>query len=248
MLPTTAAHRVLKADPVMAQLIHKAVRYEPDERLTQTPFEVLARAIAHQQLHANAARNILTRFVALFDGGLFPLPQHVVDTDQARLRAVGFSGSKVAALKDLAAKAVLGIVPEREELDALSNEEIIERVTQVRGVGRWTVEMMLMFQLQRPDVLPVDDFGVRQGFQLAYGLKGMPTPKALAAFGERWKPYRSIAAWYLWRAVDLHKQGVLPPCDDPPRLKLQQRLKRPKRAKRKTAAKKSRGKTRRSTR
>ncbi len=111
----------------------------------------------------------------------------------------------------------------------MSDEEIIERLTQVRGVGRWTVEMMLMFQLQRPDVLPVDDFGVRQGFQFAYGLRGMPTPKALAAFGERWKPYRSIAAWYLWRAVDLHKQGVLPPCDDPPRLKQQKRPKRPKR-------------------
>ncbi len=241
MLPTTAAHRVLKADPVMAQLIRKAVRYEPDERLRQTPFEVLARAIAHQQLHANAARNILTRFVGLFDGGLFPLPQHVVDIDHARLRAVGFSGSKATALKDLAAKAVLGIVPQREELDALSDEEIIERLTQVRGVGRWTVEMMLMFQLQRPDVLPVDDFGVRQGFQFAYGLKGMPTPKALAAFGERWKPHRSIAAWYLWRAVDLHKQGILPPCDDPPRLKLQKRsrVKTRKVAKRTRSAAKS---------
>ena len=226
MLPTTAAHRVLKADPVMSQLIRKAVRYQPDERLKQTPFEVLARAIAHQQLHANAARNILARFVALFHGGLFPLPQHVVDIDHERLRAVGFSGSKAAALKDLAAKAMLGIVPERDALDALSDEEIIERLTQVRGVGRWTVEMMLMFQLQRPDVLPVDDFGVRQGFQFAYGLKGMPTPKALAAFGERWKPYRSIAAWYLWRAVDLHKQGLLPPCGNPPRLKIQKRVAR----------------------
>jgi len=223
----------------MAKLIEKAVRYEPDERLRQTPFEVLARAIAHQQLHANAARNILARFVALFEGGLFPLPQHVIDTDHDRLRAVGFSGSKVAALKDLAAKALLGVVPEREALDALSDEEIIERLTQVRGIGRWTVEMMLMFQLQRPDVLPVDDFGVRQGFQFAYGLKGMPTPKALAAFGERWKPYRSIAAWYLWRAVDLHKQNLLEPCKSPPRVKLQQRPKKKaaKKALRKAAKK-----------
>jgi DNA-3-methyladenine glycosylase II len=233
MLHTADADRILTADPVMAKLIAKAVRYEPDERLKQTPFEVLARAIAHQQLHANAARNILARFVALFDGGLFPLPRHVVDTDHARLRAVGFSGSKVAALKDLAAKALLGVVPEREALEGLSDEEIIERLTRVRGIGRWTVEMMLMFQMQRPDVLPVDDFGVRQGFQLAYGLKGMPTPKALAAFGERWKPYRSIAAWYLWRAVDLHKQNLLEPNENPPRLKL---LKKPKKKAKKKAA------------
>jgi DNA-3-methyladenine glycosylase II len=236
MLHTADAHRVLTTDPVMAQLIDKAVRYEPDERLKQTPFEVLARAIAHQQLHANAARNILARFVALFDGGLFPLPQHVVDMDLARLRAVGFSGSKVAALKDLAAKALLGVVPDRRALDDLSDDAIIERLTQVRGVGRWTVEMMLMFQLQRPDVLPVDDFGVRQGFQFAYGLKRMPTPAALAQYGRRWAPYRSIAAWYLWRAVDLHKQGLLQPADKPPRLPLQKRPNEKKKKKKKKKA------------
>jgi DNA-3-methyladenine glycosylase II len=237
MLITPAAHRALKTDPVMAGLIRAAVRYEPDERLRQSPFEVLARAIAHQQLHANAARNILNRFVALFEGGLFPLPQHVIDTDHERLRAVGFSGSKVAALKDLATKALLGVVPNREALDALSDEQIIERLTQVRGVGRWTVEMMLMFQLQRPDVLPVDDFGVRNGFRLAYGLRGMPTPKALAQYGERWQPYRSIAAWYLWRANDLAKQELLPKCAQPPRLQLQKARPAPaKRAAAKRAA------------
>jgi DNA-3-methyladenine glycosylase II len=239
MLNTRAAHRVLKADPVMAGLIAAAVRYEPDERLRQTPFEVLARAIAHQQLHATAANNILQRFVALFEGGAFPLPQHVIETDAARLRAVGFSHSKIAALKDLAAKATQGVVPERAELETLSDEQIIERVTQVRGIGRWTVEMMLMFQLQRPDVLPIDDFGVRKGFQLAYGLKGMPRPKALAAFGERWKPYRSIAAWYLWRANDLAKQNLLPKCAHPPRVELQPKPKKKTVTKKKAVAKKS---------
>jgi DNA-3-methyladenine glycosylase II len=205
----------------MAGLIDNAVRYEPDERLEQTPFEVLSRAIAHQQLHATAANNILARFVALFEGAVFPLPQHVIDADAARLRAVGFSYAKIAALKDLAAKAASGVVPQRAELEDLSDEEIIDRLTQVRGIGRWTVEMMLMFQLQRPDVLPVDDFGVRNGFRLAYGLKGMPKPKALAKFGERWAPHRSIAAWYLWRAVDLSKQKLLPKCQRPPRIELQ---------------------------
>src|SRR5579862_533686 len=117
MLTTTAAHRVLKADPVMAGLIAAAVRYEPDATVEQTPFEVLARAIAHQQLHATAADNILARFIALFEGGVFPLPQHVIDVDAARLRAVGFSYAKIAALKDLASKAVLGVVPSRAELE-----------------------------------------------------------------------------------------------------------------------------------
>jgi hypothetical protein len=114
-------------------------------------------------------------------------------------------------LRDLAAKTLSGIVPMREHLHTLNDLQIIERLTAVRGIGRWTVEMLLMFQLRRPDVLPVDDFGVRQGFRLAYGLKELPPPKVLAMFGERWAPHRSAAAWYLWRAVDLHRAGQLPP-------------------------------------
>jgi hypothetical protein len=126
------------------------------------------------------------------------------------LRAVGFSFSKIAALKDLATKTVAGIVPDRNTLMDLEDAEIIARLTEVRGIGRWTVEMLLMFQLGRPDVLPVDDFGVRNGFRLAYGLRKMPAPKALAAYGERWAPHRSAAAWYLWRAVELKRAGSLP--------------------------------------
>jgi len=227
----------------MAYLVKKAARYAPDARVAQTPFEVLARAIAHQQLHATAANNILTRFIALFEGGLFPLPQQVIDADAAGLRAAGFSHAKIAALKDLATKALAGVVPDRQTLDQLSDEAIIERLTQVRGIGRWTVEMMLMFQMQRPDVLPVDDFGVRNGFRLAYGLKGMPTPKALAEYGERWKPFRSIAAWYLWRANELAKQNLLPKPRRPPRLALQ----KPRQAKQQARAprKPQRSRTRR---
>jgi DNA-3-methyladenine glycosylase II len=130
-------------------------------------------------------------------------------TDQT-LRAVGFSSSKAAALKDLALKATEGVIPARKELVALADAAIIERLTQVRGIGRWTVEMMLIFQLGRPDVLPVDDFGVRNGFRLAYGLRKMPHPRVLGAYGERWAPHRSTAAWYLWRALELHKAGTLP--------------------------------------
>jgi DNA-3-methyladenine glycosylase II len=174
------------------------------------PFEALAQAIAHQQLHAAAARNILGRFVTQVGGGKFPTPQLVVAAPEQALRAVGFSGSKIAALKDLAAKTIGGVVPDRATLEGLEDIEIITRLTEVRGIGRWTVEMLLMFHLGRPDVLPVDDFGVRLGFQVTNGLGKMPAPKALALYGERWGPHRSAAAWYFWRAVELQRAGKLP--------------------------------------
>ena len=217
-----AAHRILKADPVMAALIAAVgpVRLGRSAlRAQQSPFESLARAIAHQQLHGAAAERILGRLVALFAPASFPSPQQLLAAEPTQLRAVGFSFAKVAALKDLAAKTVAGIVPGgAAELAELSDLQIITRLTSVRGIGRWTVEMMLIFQLERPDVLPVDDFGVRNGFRLAYGLPGMPLPRALAEFGERWKPYRSMAAWYLWRAVELARSAQLPPCERPPRI------------------------------
>src|ERR1700689_590880 len=218
---TRAAYRRLRTDPVMAGLIAAAGRHNPTPLPDHPPFETLARAIAHQQLHGVAAERILARFVDACGEGGFPLPQQVLDATDALLRATGFSYAKIAALKDLAAKTLSGIVPARPELDALSDLQIIERLTEVRGIGRWTVEMMLMFQLQRPDVLPVDDFGVRNGFRLAYRLRGMPRARALAEFGERWQPYRSLAAWYLWRANDLARRKLLPHGGRPPRLALQ---------------------------
>jgi DNA-3-methyladenine glycosylase II len=218
-----AAHRILKADPVMAALIEAAGPCRIHSREVQQPFEALARAIAHQQLHGVAAERILGRFVALFEAATFPAPQQVIDAADAQLRAVGFSYAKIAALKDLARKTLEGIVPPAAELARLEDLEIIDRLSSVRGIGRWTVEMMLMFQLSRRDVLPVDDFGVRNGFRLAYGLKGMPTPRALAQFGERWKPWRSIAAWYLWRACELARDGRLATCAMPPRIALVKR-------------------------
>jgi DNA-3-methyladenine glycosylase II len=174
------------------------------------PFQALAQAIAHQQLHGAAARTILGRFVNNVGHGTFPTPQAVIAAPEKTLRAVGFSFSKIAALRDLATKTIAGVVPDRETLGRLADAEIIERLTQVRGIGRWTVEMLLMFHLGRPDILPVDDFGIRAGFQFTNGLRKMPTPKALALYGERWGPYRSVAAWYLWRAVELKRAGKLP--------------------------------------
>jgi DNA-3-methyladenine glycosylase II len=198
-------------DPVMKQLIVVAGPLAMQGREEHSPFEALARAIAHQQLHGKAAQSILNRFISTCGQGSFPAPAALLALEDAALRASGFSFSKIAALRDLATKTLSGIVPHREALHGLSDLEIIERLTAVRGIGRWTVEMLLMFQLRRPDVLPVDDFGVRYGFRLAYGLRKMPAPKVLGMFGERWAPHRSAAAWYLWRAVDLARAGRLPP-------------------------------------
>jgi DNA-3-methyladenine glycosylase II len=226
-------------DPVMAGVIKATGEYGMTANLEGTPFLALARAIAHQQLNGTAANTILNRFInTVGTNGEFPTPQQVLDAPEATLRAAGFSFAKIASLRDLAAKTIEGVVPDRETLLLLSNDEIVERLTQVRGIGRWTVEMMLMFQLGRPDILPIDDFGVRNGFRLAYGLRKMPHPKALALFGERWSPHRSAAAWYLWRAVELHKAGTLPVPTEPTKLPRIAKLRRAvKRLKKKVRAK-----------
>jgi DNA-3-methyladenine glycosylase II len=171
----------------------------------RTPYQALIRAIAHQQLTGKAAATILSRFLALYGEGRFPEPAELLATGDDILRSTGFSRAKVASLKDIAARTLDGTIPPRRALARLPDEKIIERLTRVRGVGRWTVEMFLMFTLARPDVLPVDDYGVRNGFRLAYGLEELPRPRDLAEFGRRWAPHRSSAAWYLWRAVDLHR-------------------------------------------
>ena len=197
-------------DSVLRDLIAAAGPYRIRVDAACPPFQVLARAIAHQQLNGTAANTILGRFVASCGDGSFPTPQAVLAANETVLRAAGFSFAKIASLRDLAAKTLEGVVPSREVLIELENEVIIERLTQVRGIGRWTVEMMLMFHLRRPDVLPVDDFGVRNGFRLAYGLRKMPVPRALHLYGVRWGPHRTAAAWYLWRAVELAQAGKLP--------------------------------------
>jgi DNA-3-methyladenine glycosylase II len=195
---------------VLAGVIRAAGPYRNEPEEGCPPFQILAQAIAHQQLNGTAANTILARLTASCGAGVFPSPEQILAAPAAQLRAAGFSFAKVAALKDLAAKALAAVVPDRPTLEQLDDEAIIARLTQVRGVGRWTVEMLLMFHLGRPDVLPVDDFGVRAGFRAAYGLRSLPHPRALAAWGERWRPYRSAAAWYLWRALELSRAGGLP--------------------------------------
>jgi len=199
-----------EADAVLAGVIRAVGPCGLEPRSDCHPFESLAQAIAHQQLHRTAANSILRRLIESCGQGAFPTPQMLLAAPVATLRAAGFSTAKTAALRDLAEKTLAEVVPEAAKLVALADEEIIARLTQVRGVGRWTVEMLLIFQLGRPDVLPVDDFGVRAGFRAAYGLKHLPRPQALAKWGERWRPYRSIAAWYLWRALELQRAGTLP--------------------------------------
>lgn len=173
-------------------------RLEPANR---TPYEALIHAIAHQQVHGRAAAAILGRVRGLY-GGRTPLPAELLDTPESELRAAGLSRSKLLAMRDVAARTLDGTVPEGPAIALLSDAEIIDRLVAVRGVGRWTAEMLLIFTLGRPDVLPVDDFGVRLGFKALYGKRQMPKPKWLATYGERWAPYRSVVAWYLWRYVD----------------------------------------------
>ncbi len=200
-----AMRHLARRDRVMAGLIRKAgpCGLKPEPR--RTPFQSLVHAVAHQQLNGTAAATILGRFKALFPGRRFPRPEDIEAVGDDALRGVGLSRAKVAAIRDIAAKVRSGEIPGTMAIRRLTDDEVVERLTAARGVGRWTAEMLLMFQLGRPDVLPSDDFGVRSGFRIAYGREEMPRPRELLEFGERWRPHRTVAAWYLWRAVDLDR-------------------------------------------
>jgi DNA-3-methyladenine glycosylase II len=192
-----AAAEVARRDPVMAGLMEKTGRFRLSPP-TSDHFAALAESILYQQLAGAAAAAIHRRFVALFDGQLSPAG--VLALPEERLRAAGLSGSKVASIRDLAAKVADGTVP-LEHINRLPDEEIISRLSVVRGIGRWTAEMFLIFQLRRLDVWPVDDYGVRQGWSLAYGLPDLLKPKQLQAEGDRFRPFRTVPAWYCWQAV-----------------------------------------------
>jgi DNA-3-methyladenine glycosylase II len=199
----SALKHLSSADKVLARLIKKVGPCTLKPRSRRAPFQALVIAVTHQQLNGTAAQTILKRVLALYPGKRFPTPDDLLATSDERLRAAGLSRAKTAAIKDIAAKTIAGIVPGTRAIVKMSNEEILERLTTVRGVGPWTVEMLLMFTLGRLDVLPVTDYGVRKGFAVTYGWEELPTPKELLAHGERWRPHRSTAAWYLWRALEL---------------------------------------------
>jgi len=198
------AHQHLAAtDPRLAALIARSLRYNVKPVQSLRPFDALAESIAYQQLSGKAAATIFGRVRALYPRQKYLDPKKILATPNDSFRAAGLSRSKIAALKDLAAKTIDGTVPSARAIAQMSDEEIIVRLTEVRGIGRWTVEMLLLFDLGRPDVWPVDDYGVRKGFAKIFGRRKLPTPKQLMKFGKKWRPYRSMAAWYFWRALDV---------------------------------------------
>ena len=192
----------------MAELIARSRRYNITPGVSIRPFDALAESIAYQQLSGKAAATIFGRVRALYPKRKWLDPEKLLATPDEKLRAAGLSRAKTAALKDLAAKTIDGTVPAGRALIRMSDDEIITRLTAVRGIGRWTVEMLLLFDLGRPDVWPVDDYGVRKGFAKTFGRRKLPTPKQLMKFGEKWRPYRSVAAWYFWRALDDTRRTV----------------------------------------
>ena len=211
-----AVRALAAADPKLGKLIARAGPFTLKLPAQQSPFEALLRAILYQQLHGKAAAAIHAKLLASFEPlcglGQHPSAQHVLECPNEQLRAAGLSHNKALAVRDLAAKTVDGTVPSLPRIRRMADEDIIEHLTQVRGIGRWTVEMFLMFRLGRPDVLPLSDYGVRKGFALTFqGLKPrdkvtpdlLANPADMERRGRRWAPWRSVASWYLWRACDL---------------------------------------------
>ena len=212
---TAACEYLSRVDRRLARLIQRSGECLLQPENTQNIFEALMEAIIYQQLNGKVAATITERVKGLFPEntkrvrtrrGLvngFPAPDQILAASDEQLRSAGLSRAKMLAIRDLAAKIVDGTVPTVKQAHRMSDEELIEQIDTVRGIGRWTVEMLLLFRLGRPDVLPVDDYGVRKGFARLHKLKELPKPKELLAYGERWRPYRSVASWYLWRAAEM---------------------------------------------
>jgi DNA-3-methyladenine glycosylase II len=204
------------ADPKLGELIRRVGPFALRLDASPSPFESLLESILYQQLHGKAAATIHRRVRDHFGGD--PTPQLLLDAPNEVLRAAGVSSNKIRALKDLAARTLDGVVPTHAAIRKMSDAEIVECLTEVRGIGPWTVEMLLIFRLGRPDVLPITDYGVRKGYALTFlrvpksrplEAKDLPKPEAVLRRGQRWKPYRSVASWYLWRACDLAKPASL---------------------------------------
>ncbi len=193
--------QLCSVDRHLAKVIRRIGTFPTKKQKSQPPFLSLLRAIVYQQITGKAAETILGRVKAL-GASEFPTPEEILLLEKSALRGAGLSRQKIAAVKDLAAKTIDGTVPPLRKLRRMSEKEIHERLIKVRGIGEWSVQMFLMFQLGRPDVLPIHDYGIRKGFQQVYGHKDVPKPQLILEHGERWRPYRSIASWYLWRAVD----------------------------------------------
>jgi DNA-3-methyladenine glycosylase II len=192
-----------KNDKHFSRLVEKVGETQLALDECESPYESLLEAIAYQSISGKAAATIYARVKALGTNGCCPTPEEMVRIRTSALRKAGLSKAKAAAMKDLAGKTMEGVVPSLEAARNISDEELVARLISVRGIGPWTVEMFLIFRLGRPDVLPIHDYGVQKGFALTYRKKAIPKPKELAKFGERWRPYRTLASWYMWRAVQL---------------------------------------------
>jgi DNA-3-methyladenine glycosylase II len=202
-----AAMKHLRAtSPEMDALIAAAGKFDVRPEQDLYPYPYLLRSIVYQQLNGTAAATILGRVLDQF-GGEVPPPEVLVEADVDALRSAGLSAAKAASIQDLARHAAAGELPTHDEVPTLSDLELVDRLTVVRGIGPWTVHMLLMFRLGRPDVLPTGDFGVREGWRMLHGLERQPTPTEFRAATESWRPYRSVGSWYMWRAVDLHRDG-----------------------------------------
>jgi DNA-3-methyladenine glycosylase II len=189
-------------DEFLKPLIEQAPPFQLDLVGTNSPYEALVEAITYQSISGKAAATIFGRITALARNGGVPTPEEMLKLRKPALRKAGLSGAKILAMKDLARKTISGVVPTLDQAHTMSDEELVERLVSVRGVGIWTVEMFLIFRLGRPDVLPIHDLGVKKGWSVTYGKKHMPAPRELLAFGERWRPYRTVASWYMWRAFE----------------------------------------------
>ena len=188
-----------KLDEDWARLIARVGPCRHDPKAAREPYEALVRAIAYQQLTAKAGDAIIGRLKALFDGQAFPSPEDLIAAEFDALRACGFSASKIATIKAIAEGATTGVIPARDIAIQMDDEDIIARMIAIKGVGRWTVEMLLMYSLERMDILPADDFGVREGYRALKSLDEQPKPRALREISKAWAPHRTVASWYLWR-------------------------------------------------
>jgi 3-methyladenine DNA glycosylase/8-oxoguanine DNA glycosylase len=198
-----AAQQHLSAcDERLATLIAEMLPFQIDIAEAQSPYEALLESIAYQSISGKAAATIFARVKALGSGGKAPTPEEMLRIPKRVLRKAGLSGAKILAMKDLARKTIEEVVPTLEQAEKMSDEELVERLVSVRGIGAWTVEMFLIFRLGRPDVLPIHDLGVKKGWSVTYGKKHMPRPTELLKFGDRWRPYRTVASWYMWRAFE----------------------------------------------
>ncbi|MGH6634693.1 MAG: methylated-DNA--[protein]-cysteine S-methyltransferase [Gammaproteobacteria bacterium] len=205
--PSVAVEHVRASDAALARVIDSVGPFRMQLNKTPSLFVALVEAIVYQQLTGKAAATIYARVCALFPcAHKGPTAEQILRCSDEKLRAAGLSGSKVLALRDLARSTASGDIPTLGEVHRMEDETIIERLTEVRGIGRWTVEMLLMFRLGRPDVLPADDYGIRKGFAIAFKKRELPTRQDLEKRGARWQPYRTVASWYLWRAVELAKK------------------------------------------